>query len=49
MDLYTAHGPVPIAPCALVGHSFNAFVMESFIDELAHAAGKDLWSFVGAC
>jgi len=41
-----AHDPgVPLAFWRSVGHSFNAFVMESFIDELAHAAGKDPLEF----
>lgn len=33
--------PVPVAFWRSVGHSFNGFIMESFVDELAHAAGKD--------
>jgi isoquinoline 1-oxidoreductase subunit beta len=41
-----AHDPgIPLAFWRSVGHSFNAFVMESFIDELAHAAGKDPLEF----
>jgi isoquinoline 1-oxidoreductase beta subunit len=32
---------VPIGYWRSVGHSHNAFFKESFIDELAHAAGKD--------
>ena len=33
--------PVPLGYWRSVGHSHNAFFKESFIDELAHAAGKD--------
>ncbi|KIF79854.1 xanthine dehydrogenase family protein molybdopterin-binding subunit [Noviherbaspirillum autotrophicum] len=33
--------PVPLGNWRSVGHSHNAFFKESFIDELAHAAGKD--------
>lgn len=37
----TAQSPVPLGYWRSVGHSYNAFFTESFIDELAHAAGKD--------
>ncbi|WUR15242.1 xanthine dehydrogenase family protein molybdopterin-binding subunit [[Empedobacter] haloabium] len=33
--------PVPLGNWRSVGHSQNAFFKESFIDEMAHAAGKD--------
>lgn len=33
--------PVPVGFWRSVGHSHNAFFKESFIDELAHAAGAD--------
>jgi isoquinoline 1-oxidoreductase beta subunit len=33
--------PVPVAFWRSVGSSQNAFALESFIDELAHASGKD--------
>ncbi|MCB9745519.1 MAG: xanthine dehydrogenase family protein molybdopterin-binding subunit [Alphaproteobacteria bacterium] len=33
--------PVPIGFWRSVGHSYAAFFMESFIDELAHALGQD--------
>jgi CO/xanthine dehydrogenase Mo-binding subunit len=36
---------VPVATWRSVGHSINAFVVESFIDELAHAAHKDPFEF----
>ena len=32
---------IPLGFWRSVGHSHNAFVLESFIDELAHAAGQD--------
>jgi isoquinoline 1-oxidoreductase subunit beta len=35
------HSGVPIGNWRSVGHSHNAFFSESFIDELAHAAGQD--------
>jgi isoquinoline 1-oxidoreductase beta subunit len=36
---------VPVWFWRSVGHSQNAFAMEGFIDELAHAAGKDPFEF----
>ncbi|NWF93901.1 MAG: xanthine dehydrogenase family protein molybdopterin-binding subunit [Syntrophaceae bacterium] len=37
--------PAPVAPWRSVQNGPNAFVIESFIDELAHAAGKDPLEF----
>lgn len=37
--------PVPLGYWRSVGHSYNAFFSESFMDELAHAAGKDPYAF----
>ena len=43
---YAEHEPgVPVGFWRSVGHSENAFVVESFIDELAHAAGADPYRF----
>ncbi|MTV38732.1 xanthine dehydrogenase family protein molybdopterin-binding subunit [Duganella radicis] len=36
---------VPLGNWRSVGHSHNAFFKESFVDELAHAAGKDSVAF----
>jgi isoquinoline 1-oxidoreductase beta subunit len=36
---------VPVGFWRSVGSSQNTFVTESFVDELAHAAGKDPWEF----
>jgi isoquinoline 1-oxidoreductase subunit beta len=40
-----APGGVPTLWWRSVGHSHNAFVVESFLDELAHAAGKDPYEY----
>ena len=45
VDLHTPHLPVTTLWWRSVGHSHTAFVVESFIDELAHAAGKDPFEF----
>lgn len=37
--------PIPVAPWRAVQNGPNAFVIESFIDELAHSAGKDPLEF----
>jgi isoquinoline 1-oxidoreductase beta subunit len=37
--------PIPVAPWRSIQNGPNAFVIESFIDELAHAAGKDPLEF----
>jgi isoquinoline 1-oxidoreductase beta subunit len=39
--LHSPRTPVPVLWWRSVGHSYNAFVMEGFIDELAAAAGQD--------
>lgn len=41
VDLHSPTSPVPVLWWRSVGHSHTAFVVESFIDELAHAAKKD--------
>jgi isoquinoline 1-oxidoreductase subunit beta len=37
--------PIPVAPWRSVQNGPNAFVMECFVDEVAHAAGKDPLEF----
>ena len=41
VELHSPKSPIPVLWWRSVGHSYNAFVMESMIDELAAAAGKD--------
>jgi len=41
VDLHTPKSMVPVLWWRSVGHSHTAFVVESFMDEVAHAAGKD--------
>jgi isoquinoline 1-oxidoreductase beta subunit len=41
LQLLTTKQPVPVLPWRAVGNTHTAFVMESVIDELAVAAGKD--------
>jgi isoquinoline 1-oxidoreductase beta subunit len=36
---------IPVGFWRSVNHSYNAFVVESFIDELAHAAGEDPYEY----
>ncbi|MGD0282042.1 MAG: xanthine dehydrogenase family protein molybdopterin-binding subunit [Dissulfurispiraceae bacterium] len=45
VDLHTSKVGVPVLWWRSVGHSHTAFVVESFIDEAAHAAGKDPYEF----
>ncbi len=40
-----ARQPVPVGFWRSVGHSYNAFFVESFLDEVAHAARKDPFEF----
>ncbi len=43
---HVAHpSPVPVGFWRSVGHSHNAFFVESFIDELAYAAGRDPFAY----
>ncbi len=37
--------PIPVGSWRSVGHSYNAFFVESFMDEMAYAAGKDPYEF----
>jgi isoquinoline 1-oxidoreductase beta subunit len=41
VDLHTAKSPVTVLWWRSVGHSNTGFVVESFVDELAHAAKQD--------
>ena len=41
VGLHSPKGPIPVLWWRSVGHSHTGFVMESLVDELAHAAGKD--------
>ncbi|HYU33132.1 MAG TPA: xanthine dehydrogenase family protein molybdopterin-binding subunit [Thermoanaerobaculia bacterium] len=45
VDLHSPDLPIPVLWWRSVGHSHTAFVVESFIDELAHAAKKDPVAF----
>ena len=45
VDLHSPKIGVPVQWWRSVGHSHTAFVVETFIDELAHAAGKDPYEF----
>lgn len=41
VSLHTPKSPIPVLWWRSVGHSHSAFVMESLMDELAHAAHQD--------
>ncbi len=41
VDLHSPTQPVPVLWWRSVGHSHTAFVVESFLDEVAHATGRD--------
>jgi isoquinoline 1-oxidoreductase beta subunit len=45
VDLHTTAAPVPVLWWRSVGHTHTGFVVESFIDELAHAAGQDPYQY----
>ncbi len=45
VDLHSPKIGVPVQWWRSVGHSHTGFVVESFMDELAHAAGKDPYEF----
>jgi isoquinoline 1-oxidoreductase beta subunit len=40
-----AHQPVPVGYWRSVGHSYNAFFVEAFLDEVARAAGSDPFAY----
>jgi isoquinoline 1-oxidoreductase subunit beta len=45
VSLHTTKNAVPTLWWRSVGHSHTAFVVESFLDEVAHAMGKDPYHF----
>lgn len=45
VDLHSPEEGMPVQWWRSVGHSHTGFEVESFIDELAHAAGKDPYRF----
>jgi len=44
-DVHTQNSHVPVGFRRATGSSVNVFYLESFIDELAHAAGKDPYGY----
>ena len=45
VDLHTTEVPVPVQWWRSVGHSHTAFAVETFMDEVAHHAGRDPYEF----
>ena len=45
VELHSPKNAVPVLWWRSVGHSHTAFVMESFLDELAHKTGKDPYQY----
>lgn len=45
VDKVSMRLPVEVGNWRSVGHSFNAFFTESFVDEMAHAARRDAYEF----
>jgi isoquinoline 1-oxidoreductase beta subunit len=45
VDLHSPKTGIPVLWWRSVGHSHTGFVVESFLDELAHAAGKDPYEY----
>jgi len=45
VELSTTQSPVPVLWWRVVGSSHTTFAVETFIDEVAHAAGKDPFEF----
>jgi isoquinoline 1-oxidoreductase beta subunit len=45
VDLHSPKTGVPVQWWRSVGHSHTGFVVESFLDELAHAAGRDPYEY----
>lgn len=45
VELHSPKNAVPVLWWRSVGHSHTAFVMESFLDELAHAANQDPYQY----
>ncbi|MFB3886907.1 MAG: molybdopterin cofactor-binding domain-containing protein [Thermodesulfobacteriota bacterium] len=45
VDLHSPKIGIPVQWWRSVGHSHTAFVVESFMDEVAHGAGKDPYEF----
>lgn len=41
IDVHNAKSPVPVLWWRSVGHSHTAYVMETMMDEISHATGKD--------
>ncbi|MHB1951227.1 MAG: xanthine dehydrogenase family protein molybdopterin-binding subunit [Acidiferrobacteraceae bacterium] len=45
VDYVLKNTPVPVGFWRSVGNSYTGFIKESFVDELAHAAGRDPYEF----